>query len=192
MSQLPYLFYDEKAPMTSDHFKELAASLLNKRDAALMKFLSLDPNHDDTQSPSYEKPAPSTGCKFIDEWRNWERTLRLNLAKHRSLHLYHNEEGTVEPPVNPADAYATAAIVYTQDGSPLDGEILLDKARWAAIDLMAGNDYFDRNFAFAFCLKLLLLERRQLFDADSGFSEYKSLYNEIVENSHKNIPGETI
>ena len=177
ISQLPFLFYDQKAPMSSDVFKELAESLLNKKDAKLMKYLSLEIELD----PAAIKP---TGCDFIDNWRKWECTLRLNLARYRSLKLYSEVTETAEPPVIPADAYNAAAVAFTQEGSPYDGEILLDKARWAAIDLMAGNNYFDRKNVYAYYLKLLLLERRQLFNAEKGFAEYKSLYAEILKDSN--------
>jgi len=175
MSQLPYLYYDQKAPMSSEAFKEITKSQMSKNDAALIDYLSLDTDD--------EAEVISTGCDFIDAWRSWERALRFNLARYRSLKLFNDVAETAEPPVVPADAVTAAAAAFTQDGSPLDGEILIDKARWAAIDLLTtGIDYFHKNNAFAYYLKLLLLERRQLFNAETGFSEYKSLYAEIMEN----------
>jgi len=184
MAQLPYLMYDKKPPMSSEKFKELASSQLSRADASVLKYLSLDVKVDaDSSQADTAEIRIDTGCEFVDKWNEWERTLRLNLARHRSLRLYPNEE-TVNPPVVPDDAYAAAALVFTQDGSPLDGEILLDKARWNAIDLMTGSDYFHENNAYAYYLKLLILERRELFEAEKGFSEYKSLYSQIFERSH--------
>ena len=187
MAQLPYLMYDKKPPMSSEKFKELANSQLSREDASFFKYLSLDIEGysciDSSDSADPEN-CMITGCEFVDKWIGWERTLRLNLARHRSLKLYPNKE-TIDPPVVPDDAYAAAALVFTQDGSPLDGEILLDKARWNAIDLMTGNDYFHENNVYAYYLKLLILERRELFDAENGFAEYKSLYTQIFERSNK-------
>ena len=170
--------------MSSEKFKELANAQLSKADASCLKYLSLDVKIDtDSSQTGAEETIIRTGCDFVDKWNEWERTLRLNLARHRSLKLYPNEEA-IAPPVVPDDAYAAAALVFTQDGSPLDGEILLDKARWNAIDLMTGSDYFHENNAYAYYLKLLILERRELFEAEKGFSEYKSLYAQIFERSH--------
>lgn len=190
MAQLPTLVYEQKPPMSSEAFKELAGLLLTKTDAGLLKHLSLaiiSPETSDTPA----KKKKNTGCKFIDNWRDWECTLRLNLARHRSLKLY--EKDTVEPPVNPADAFNTAAVVFTQDGSPLDGELMIDKARWSAIDSLASSNYFHRDNVFAYYLKLLILERHQLFNVENGFAEYKSLYSEIINSPHNqelNNPGE--
>ncbi|MCL2805447.1 MAG: hypothetical protein FWD26_05865 [Treponema sp.] len=185
MAQLPSLFYDQKPPMSSQAFRELAVSNLNKIDADLMQYLSLEMPSDTGKKDSKKIKS----CEFINSWRQWERTLRLNLARYRFLKLHSDEtaETSSELPVMPADAYATAAIAFTQEGSPLDGEILLDKARWAAIDLMTGSEYFDRNNVFAYYLKLLLMERRQLFILENGFSEYKTLYAEIMESAQSYV-----
>jgi len=192
MAQLPYLMYDKKPPMSSEKFKELAYSQLTRNDASFLKYLSLDVKIDIGSSDTDAAGTSiRTGCEFVDRWNEWERTLRLNLARHRSLRLYPNEE-TIDPPVVPDDAYAASALVFTQDGSPLDGEILLDKARWNAIDLMTGSDYFHENNVYAYYLKLLILERRELFEAEKGFSEYKSLYAQIFERSHQADSGNEV
>ena len=198
MAQLPYLMYEQKPPMSSGDFKELALKLLNKKDASFMKYLFLEhdtlplssdeENSADNKKPKAAQKADKSGCKFIDNWRSWENTLRLNLARYRSLKIYHDNSDTLDPPVIPADAYAAAALAVTQEGSPLDGEIILDKARWNAIDSLTGNDFFHHYNVYAYYLKLLLLERRQLFNVEKGFSEYKLLYNQIVESSHNKSP----
>ena len=203
MAQLPYLMYDQKPSMSSQNFMELALSLLNKTDGERMKYLSLDfdtehklPVKEGNTANQSEKKAKrsskkedsSTGNIFIDNWLQWNRTIRLNLARHRSLKLYKDISDTIEPPVLPADAYTASAVVFTHDGSPLEREILLDKARWTAIEQLSGNDFFHCNNVYAYYLKLLLLERRQLFDAENGFSEYKSLYSQIIDNSHNKTP----
>ena len=81
----------------------------------------------------------------------------------------------------PVDAATSAAKAVAAADSPLEGEVLVDRARWSAIEMLQGNDYFDRNTIFAYMLKLLILERRALFQVELGFSEYKSLYASILE-----------
>jgi len=188
MAQLPFLIYEQKPHITSGAFKSLAESLMDKEDSKLMEYLSLDPDVQSAgEGPSYTEAFPSTGCGFIDGWREWERTLRLNLAKYRAVHIKRENTSALEPPFMPVDAAASAAKAVTGDSSPLDAEILIDKARWNAIDSLAGNDYFSRNSVYAYFLKLLLIERRQAFNADKGFSEYKSLYAEIIESAHNSL-----
>jgi hypothetical protein len=190
MAQLPFLIYEQKPPMTSGAFKELAGTILTEEDAVFMDRLAIDPAFGTAADGSvYAQSAPSTGCGFIDEWREWERSFRLNLAKHRAVKTKRESTGALEPPPYPQDAASAAQRAVSGELSPLDAELLIDKARWNAIDSLAGIDYFDRNSVYAYFLKLLLLERRHLFNVDNGLNEYKSLYAEIIESAH-NSPGE--
>jgi hypothetical protein len=142
---------------------------------ALLDLCSLD--QDTLFGGESPKPCPSA---FINNWRNWERSLRLNLARYRAQRLKREGGATIDPPDYPADAAAAAKVAAAMD-SPLEAEIFLDKARWDAIELFQGIDYFSTNTLFAYLLKLRLLERRALFKAEEGFAEYKGLYASIKE-----------
>jgi hypothetical protein len=144
-------------------------------DLALLDFCSLDPD-----APSGGEPSKSCSSAFINNWRNWERSLRLNLARYRAQRLKREGGAAVDPPDYPAGAVAAAKAAAAMD-SPLEAEIFLDKARWDAIELFQGIDYFSNNTLFAYLLKLRLLERRALFKAEEGFAEYKGLYASIKE-----------
>jgi hypothetical protein len=180
MAQLPFLIYEQKPPMSSTAFRALAESSLTEDDAALFACLSIAPDN-------ITESAPSTGCGFIDDWKEWKRVFSLNLAKYRAVRIKRENALMTEPPVYPQTAAAAAAKAVTGESSPLEAEILIDKARWSAIDNLAGIDYFGINNVYAYFLKLLLLERRQAFNAEIGFSEYKSLYSEIIENAHNSL-----
>jgi hypothetical protein len=170
--------------MSPEAFKELARPLLNTSDTALLDMVSLDPRPSQADGGHpYADSAPPSGSDFIDKWREWERVLRLNLAKHRALKAKREGAVTVEPPVVPADAPAAALRAVAVMESPLEAEMLLNKARWNAIDVLQGIDYFDRNIVFAYLLKLFILQRHDSFQAETGFSEYKSLYASILESA---------
>jgi hypothetical protein len=160
--------------MLPEAFKELAKPLLNADDAALLDVISLEP-----AGLSSANQAPPCGSDFIDQWREWERALRLNLARRRAVKVKRENAALAEPPVVPALA-ATAAQGAVAAASPLEAEIFLDKARWSAIESLQGVDYFNRNTVFAYLLKLLILERNASFQTETGFSEYKSLYASIL------------
>ena len=185
-SQLPYLIYGQTPPMSSTAFRDLARPLLESGDAELLDLVDLDPGLREEGSPVDEGPAyadnaPASGSDFIDHWREWERTLRLNLARHRAQRTKREGDAPVEPPIHPADAVAAAVKAAVATESPLEAELVLDKARWDAIEVMQGINYFDRNTIYAYLLKLLLLERREAFQVEAGFTEYKSLYASILE-----------
>ena len=175
VAQLPCLLYEQKPPMSAADFKEMAKSLMEKKDADLMDCLSVG----NEIKMTGEETSATTGSDFIDSWREWEHTLRLNLARQRAIKI--KREMPAESPVyslEPAAAAAKAIDEY----SPFEGEIILDKARWRAVNSLVGSVYFHRNNIFAYYLKLILLERRQSFDTEKGFAEYKSLYASIINN----------
>jgi hypothetical protein len=174
--------YDQPPSMSSEAFKELAKGFLGKHDAALLDKVSLDPFVSQQENSSNEK-APPSGSSFIDAWREWERALRLNLAKQRALKIKRDNTALIEVPSEPAEAAAAAAKIIAAADEPLEGELLTLKARWNAIETLQGLDYFHINTILAYLLKLLLLERHALFQTETGFAEYKSLYASIIGSS---------
>ena len=189
-SQLPYLIYGQTPPMSSGAFRDLAKPLLSGHDAALLDMVDLDPQPFTGEGPSYTDNAPASGSVFIDRWREWERSLRLNMARHRAIKTRRDGAAPVEPPIHPADAAAVAVKAVVATESPLEAEILVDKARWNAIEYLQGIDYFDRNTIYAYLLKLMILERRASFKTETGFAEYKSLYASILDRAQGSSTGE--
>ena len=185
VAQLPYLIYGQVPPMSSQAFKELVRPKLSRRDAAILELVSLDPQPPKAaeKGPSYQNTAPLSGSVFIDKWREWERTLRLNLARHRYLKARIEGNAPSDPPALPADAVVIAAKAAAATETPIEIEHQIDKARWDAIEVLRGSDYFSRNHIYAYLLKLMLLERYALFDAETGFAEYNALYASILESA---------
>ena len=173
-AQLPFLIYGQNPPMTSADFKALAWDLMESRDAVLLDYCTLDPDPEEDPSQRSDSRIPS---EFIKRWREWERSLRLNLARGRSVKL--KRDGTVDAPEFPSDAVLAAKNALTMD-SPLEAELLIDKARWDAIESFQGIDSFNENAMYAYLLKLLLMERRAAFDIEEGNAEYKALYTAIL------------
>ena len=192
--QLSYLVYGQEIPMSSAAFINLALDTMSSDDAALLDYCTLDPDpvkesggssdkplDSKSDSIAYAEPVSPSHSEFIDKWREWERTLRLNLARNRALKL--KREIGVEVPEYPADAVLTAKNAMSIE-SPLEAELFLDKARWDAIESFQGINVFSESAMYAYLLKLLLLERKASFNAEEGFTEYKALYTAIL-GEHK-------
>jgi hypothetical protein len=168
-AQLPYLIYGQAAPMKSDDFLKMAQKSLNSRDASALGLCVLNP-----------PGGPKTPHGFINSWCEWERALRLNLARNRAQKL--KRDGAPDAPEHPADAAAAAKAAFAMD-SPLDAEIFLGEVRWKAIENFQGLSLFNENAIYAYLLKLRLCERRQAFKTEEGFLEYKTLYDSILKAS---------
>jgi hypothetical protein len=164
--------------MSSQAFKELARTHISNRDAALMDLVTLEPR----------TTRKKSGSRFIDRWWEWEWVLRLNLAKARFAKLKREGTAPVEPPAYLHEITTVAARAVAVTESPLEGEIILNKARWETIDSLQGLVYFSSNTIFAYLLKLLILERHAVFQqTETGFSEYKSLYASILESAQSGV-----
>ncbi|MDR2499477.1 MAG: hypothetical protein LBD37_00170 [Treponema sp.] len=184
-AQLPYLIYGQAAPMTPDAFKAKCQDFLTAKDVGLLDRCALDPEPagaGEAQAPAYGKPLQATGSHFIDAWRTWELSLRLNLARFRAQRLKREGGAAVDPPDYPAGAVSAAKAAAFMD-SPLEAELFLDKTRWDAIEGLEGFHYFGVTTMYAYLLKLRLMERRALFKAEEGFAEYTGLYTAIMDAS---------
>ncbi|MDR1318040.1 MAG: DUF2764 domain-containing protein [Treponema sp.] len=172
LAQLPGLSYGQAAPMKSRDFRELAAYNLGAADAAWLDLCTLNPVVGAACAAGKGTP------EFFRRWQEYERALRLNLARYRAAKT--RRDAPPDTPEHPADAAAAAKAAAALD-SPLEAEIFLDEARWKAIEYFQGITYFDRNTVYAYLLKLLLMERRSSFRAEEGFAEYKGLYAAVME-----------
>ena len=192
-AQLPSLVYGQALPMSPASFKALAKDAMSTVDAAILDFCTLDPaplagseEQPDLVSEgpggAYAEDVLKTSSAFINCWKEWERTLRLNLARGRLQKLKREGGSVADAPDYPADAAALAKTAMAME-SPLEAEIFLDKARWDAIDNFQGLDIFSENAMYAYLLKLLLIERRAAFKAEDGLTEYEALYTAILSQN---------
>jgi hypothetical protein len=164
---------------------ELCKAHLEPKDFALLESCSLNPfaqkiDENDDFAP-FGQSANSDSSPFIDSWRNWEKSLRLNLAKLRAQNLK-RDFSSQEDASSELDAATIAKTAMTMD-SPLEAEMYLDKARWDFIDSLEGLDHFSENAIFAYHLKLSINERYCKFKEDEGFAEYKRLYASIINQA---------
>ena len=184
-AQLPYLLYGQSIPMSSAAFMDLARDKMSPADASVLDYCTLDPAPvaAEETGPTYAELPPQGPSVFINNWKEWERVLRLNLARSRAQKLKREGGALADAPEYPADAAGVAKAALAMD-SPLEAELFLDKARWDAIESFQGIDAFNENAMYAYLLKLLLMERRAAFKTEEGFTEYKALYAAIL-GEHK-------
>jgi hypothetical protein len=177
--------YGQQPPLSSARFREQCRDFLNPADLAQLDHCGFDvpPGEPSRLAPMPGEDAePDSG--FIKDWRDWERSLRLNLVRFRSQRL---KREAADAPEYPADAVQAAKSAAAID-SPLEAEMTLDKARWDAIERFRGIDIFGAGYVFAYLLKLILMERKSSFKTEEGFMEYKTLYTTIVQNYESGVP----
>lgn len=194
--QLHHLVYGQQPPESSQSLRLKAAPVLGKKDAARMDTLGLgapipaarDEEAGDEGKGKKRGRKPPKDCAFTKGWREWEESLRACLARARASKLGRAlpYEGRVFPK-DVAQAVSRAMGAET----PLEGELILDKARWDAVCALQGSELFNYKTIYAYFMKLLLLERQASFQAETGFSQYKALYSSILERWAASSTGES-
>ena len=177
IATLPSLSYGDKPPMSSGEFLEQCADHLHTDDIALLEYCCYDPK-------LAVETVQTTGSDFIDAFLLRERALILNLAFSRGAKL--KRPAAEDPPQDMPRTAARAKAVFEMD-DPLEAAILMDQSRWNTLDNMLGIDPFGSNNLFTYFLKLQLMERRQLFNAEKGSAEYRGLYDTILNEYNSRV-----
>ncbi len=173
LSQLPALEpYDGKGqmPITEERFQENCSRFLGAKEMAILNSISLIP-------PKEEKPS---GSRLVDAWNHAERQLRLALAMVRA-----GKMGKTYSAVNegiPSDVMQVASTAVDQ-ADPMSAEDYLNRYRMDILNRIRPEDSFSEEAVYCYALRLKLLERIRLFDADRGRKSYQKIYTSILNGS---------
>ena len=177
ISQLPSLDginENTPLPITSERFEELSLRFLGKK--AQAEFLKL------TLAPP--KIPEKSSSPLVEKWNEGERNLRLALAKLRAEKMNKHYDGEADG-LSPVllQAVRTAA----ENESPMEAEKFLNKYRLDFLETLRPADSFSQEFVFYYGLKLKLIERIRKFDAESGETAYRNIYNSIMNGEKTEV-----
>ncbi len=115
-----------------------------------------------------------TGLSFADRILSFEKELRLELAKARTLKLQ------FDPPALPVcdgnDALLEQVRAVLALDSPLDGERFLDQLRWSFLEDMGACHFFDLEALVVYFFKLQLALRQEKFQEELGRESFEKAY----------------
>ena len=175
VASLPLLFYDKTPPITLDYFLQTCETHLQKNDFKMLLNAKL-------ASITRVKPCSSTYERF----QEWEKSLRNTLAKLRA-----GKKGVDAKPylketkeVLAVEKIARQAIEET---SPLKAEHILNRARWHYLEELELMHFFDIEKLVVFYLQLQVLERKALFNFDTGKQSFESINKNISEKIRSGV-----
>jgi len=149
ISSLPVLNFGMKPPFSFERFLENCRNLISEEDFLLLSNL---PVTTDEYGKSVSHPT-------IERWLAFDTTLRNELVKIRA-HSRKTDEAKYLRDENLIDmAITNAAISGHRSASILEGEKILDEARWQALDDFGFGHYFDMDSLILYAYKLKILER---------------------------------
>jgi hypothetical protein len=165
VASLPMLFYDGDLPMSRSAFLEICGMELTANNHRLLESVSID---------RLNRTQPA--CDVLKAWHMWESGLRNELAGLRAQTKGWDVEKYIR---EGAEAFGVTQIVREATGvSPLEGEDVLNRARWSFLDELEVGHHFDIEKLMVYFLKLQILERKASFDKEKGTEKFKEL------NSH--------
>lgn len=170
------LRFDSPLPLSLNEFLERAGRYLKPDDLAIIESARLRiPEGDDLS-------AVSGKSAVLTRYYRWDNALRNELARLRAGRLKVQGDKFLRPG-EPEWEAARAALAAFQADDPLQGELIIEKDRWAFLESLAANRFFDTEFLCVYALMLQALERRASFRADAGEEGYNTVYKSILESA---------
>ncbi|HKL84798.1 MAG TPA: hypothetical protein VJ861_00520 [Treponemataceae bacterium] len=172
MAQLPGILPHAPLSISYETFTETATRFLTAKDAKILSLLSLEP----------PRNTQTTGSSLVDSWFVFERSLRLVLERIRSAKFKREYQWSAKEEESLLYFPDIQQIGKTASSfeSPLEAERYINQARFACLDRLRSNHFFDSDAVFAYGLMLLLHERSDKFTAEAGLASYTTIYNHIL------------
>ncbi|MDP2815062.1 MAG: DUF2764 family protein [Rectinemataceae bacterium] len=174
---LPSLAFSAQPPMKGAEFLERCRIHLTEGDFSVVSSARLLSKTDLPASPEPQG--------FLDGYYAWERSVRNALAILRAHRLGKSGDRWLRPAGRSDDAARAASAVF-QASTPLEGEIALERERWAFIDGASANSVFELDSIIAYSLKIQILERLSGLVPEKGEAGYREACAAILggaENS---------
>lgn len=169
VSSLPFLLPQVDVEIGYDEFMETCRRHLTPREWETLQACRLDLSGDGLgQHP------------LLTRWIQWETSLRNEVVLLRAHNLKIEPERWVRENNGPAGLFDIAREAVHQE-NPLEAEKILDDARWRYLDELGVGHFFDFESLLVYSLKLQILERKRLLTVEKGQSEYRRIYDMVVD-----------
>jgi hypothetical protein len=185
VATLPTLMDSAVPPFGHADFMTRAAGQLKSRDFMILDSARLSVPADG------QIPEAARGSTLLTRYFQWDASVRNELVRLRSQRLQKPADRHLKPGLPEWEGIKTAQAAFMAD-DPLQGELLIERDRWAIIEILAANHFFDMEYLVAYALKLQALERRQRFRTELGEEGYRTVYRSVLDTAdYRDESGET-
>jgi hypothetical protein len=169
---IPSLAFGASPPFPSARFLKDLPYYLDRKDAPIVASARLE-------HPSEEAKRAAAPSPVLAQWYRWDLALRNELTRLRGQETGRDSQPWLREGFPYPDAVAAARAAFAAP-SPLEGEMILERARWDALERLKALHYFDRDFLVVYSLELQLLERLACFRKEAGAEEYGKAYDAVM------------
>lgn len=181
-ASLPSLLPGMAPPFPLEEFLEKARRFLNQPDFEVLTSARLFiPEAYPEGRGNDRAPLPACRLPLLKSYYAWEACLRGELARLRAQRLRKAAEKYSLPGEVDWDALRVAQAAFAAE-NPLEAELLIEKERWALVERLSLNRFFDMNFLAAYALKLQALARRERFRPAEGEAGYSAAYSAVLQS----------
>ena len=142
------LHFGLRPPFSYPEFLHKCAGLIPDNDLILLKEL-----------PGFKEDILGKSSPVIRKWIAWDWTLRDELVKLRASRKHIPAQRDLRKDDFSDLSLSHVAANAFRNLSILEGERILDLARWEALEEFSQGHYFDLDFLIIYAYKLLILER---------------------------------
>jgi hypothetical protein len=164
--------WDSEKFMSEEEFFDCCESTITGKDFQILKNARIVP------ASGEEIPANPV----LDKWNSWERSLRNELVKMRAGKKGQDGEKYLSSGNFETGVLETAREAFNS-ASPLEAEVILDRARWDYLDMLEAGHYFDLGRLIIYFLQLQILYRKGQINREKGKSGFEELYRNITEKA---------
>lgn len=146
IASLPFLRFSLNPPFSFDKFLEKCNEFIPGQDVEILRSI----------------PEGARNFKYrpvIKEWLDFDTMLRNELVKIRASRKRIAPEKYLRPDGYAGSSFYHIAQAAHRNPSLLEGEKILDEARWNYLEELTFMHYFDLEFLIIYAYKLLILER---------------------------------
>lgn len=164
------LSWDAEKIMSEEEFFDCCEATVTEKDFHLLTQarLSLSGEREDVISDS-----------ILNKWISWETSLRNELVKMRASKKGVDGEKYISSSAFEAGVTEIAREAFGAS-SPLDAEIVIDKARWDFLEMLEAEHQFDTGKLIIYFLQLQILHRRAQIEREKGKKAFQDIYSHIT------------
>lgn len=140
------LSFGVSAPLPFAQFLERCAEFISEGDLNALRRVSV------------EEPSGVLN-PVITKWLKFNIALKNELVKVRSTRKKVSAENYLRPDGNAEPSFTHLALAAHRNSCPLEGEKILDMARWNFLEELSFGHYFDLDLIIIYAYKLMILER---------------------------------
>jgi len=149
IASLPTLYFGMKPPFSFEKFLEMCHPFIPEKDYRILSTLP-QPEHYFEEAMRHP---------IIERWIRFDTALRNEMVKQRAARQHVEAATYLRPWGYSGPSLAPIAATANMSPSILDGERIMDEARWRMLDELATAHYFDLDLLITYAYKILILHR---------------------------------